>query len=205
MTEYLAALIGGALGIYIVTHKEPKRASAGSSTAAPLSNQDPRTAAMPVEANARRLAFKLAFFEACKRVDMRGIPVPLAYAQAALETGHGNPLNALGKPSVFARSNNLFMILAQPGWQGALPPVQSLPNALSSNPSGDSHRAYVSWEESIKDWVRLISTVTRYHDAYAAALAMRPQDFFAALQKAGYAGNNAQYAASLARTYQEVA
>ena len=175
-------------------------------------NQDPRTAAMPVNRDARRVAFKLAFFDACSRVDMRGIPVPLAYAQAALETGHGNPLNALGKPSVFARSNNLFMILAHRGWRGELPPVQSLPNSLSSNANGDSHRAYLTWETSIRDWVRLISESRGpaparpdYSKAYVAALANKPQDFFAAVQAAGYAGNNKNYAASLASTYREVA
>jgi flagellar protein FlgJ len=104
-------------------------------------------------------------------------------AQAALETGWGKKvINKTDGGS----SHNLFGIKADSRWQGEKASVQTLEfkdgvakkhNAL--------FRAYESVEESIKDYVKFLSSNDRYSQALQNA--DNPKKYFESLQSAGYA------------------
>ena len=134
------------------------------------------------------------FITAYNKVETCGIPYQLAYAVSAAETGYGNG-------NVFQNSRNLFSILCSPSWKGEC--YRGRPNSLTANPLGDSHRVYPDYESSIGDWVRLMRT-PHYAQAYQAAVAGMANDFFIALQRAGYAGTNKAYVSLLQSTYEGV-
>ena len=127
--------------------------------------------------------FARKFAVAAARVDLKGIPPSFALSVAALETGWG-----AGK--VFKNTNNLFSITAGSSWRGV----------TFTASTGFVFRVYNSLEESIADFVRLISTSKLYGKAYDAARNGNSAGFFAGLQQAGYAGSDVQYAAKLGRT-----
>lgn len=136
-----------------------------------------------------RSDFASSFLAAAKAVDLKGIPVNMALAQAALETGWGTG-------GVFQTTQNLFSITATSAWKGG----------TWKNPvNGLVFRVYPSWSSSIKDWVALIGGTSYYAKAYALAVAGNYKAFYQELQDRNYGGSDAQYAAKLTTTYQAVA
>lgn len=132
--------------------------------------------------------FARRFLEAAARSDLKSIPARFALAVSALETGWGT-----GR--VFLSTNNLFSITAGSSWRGVTYKAST----------GFVFRVYNSWEESISDFARLISTSKLYAAAYQRAIAGDAAGFFGGLQRAGYAGSDTDYAAKLGRTLEAVA
>lgn len=139
----------------------------------------------PTQPTTARRAFHLEFIQNAKAVDWKGIPVVMALAVADVETGSGTG-------NVFKNTNNLFSIVATPGWKGAVYKVEA---------TGYTFRVYSTWVDSMKDFVRMISEARHYGPAYLHAVNRDFKAFFAALQKAGYAGPDDKYAAKLEARY----
>ncbi|MFM2346216.1 MAG: flagellar assembly peptidoglycan hydrolase FlgJ [Pseudomonadota bacterium] len=123
-----------------------------------------------------------------------GIPADFMLAQAAHETGWGRREI---RGSDGSTSHNLFGIKAGAGWTGPTVTVTTTevidgtPRKVRAN-----FRAYASYEESFRDYARLIGTSPRYAEAMrstgdAAA-------FAGSLQRAGYA-TDPDYAGKLKR------
>ena len=126
-----------------------------------------------------------------------GIPASFMLGQAGHETGWGRSeiRNRDGGTSF-----NLFGIKAGKGWTGKVAEVTTT-EYIDGAPRKvvAKFRAYGSYEESFKDYARLINESPRYEKARAkthSALA-----YAAELQKAGYA-TDPQYAAKLSRAIQ---
>ena len=123
-----------------------------------------------------------------------GIPADFMLAQAAHETGWGRREI---RGSDGSNSHNLFGIKAGAGWTGptvtitTTEVIDGMPRKVRAN-----FRAYASYEESFRDYARLIGTSPRYAEAMrstgdAAA-------FAGSLQRAGYA-TDPDYAGKLKR------
>ncbi|MDD2808714.1 flagellar assembly peptidoglycan hydrolase FlgJ [Rhodoferax sp.] len=123
-----------------------------------------------------------------------GIPASYMVGQAGHETGWGQHEIKLrgGKPSF-----NLFGIKADANWKGKVAEVTT-----TEYVGGVAHkqvakfRAYDSYDESFRDYARLINTSPRY--AQAKEQTSSAFAFASGLQKAGYA-TDPQYAAKLSR------
>jgi flagellar protein FlgJ len=122
-------------------------------------------------------------------------------AQAAHESGWGRREIRNGDGS---SSHNLFGIKAGAGWKG---PVAEI--TTTEYVDGEAQkvtakfRAYASYEESFRDYARLMKESPRYASVVAqasqgAASAASARDFAQGLQRAGYATDPA-YADKLAR------
>lgn len=121
-----------------------------------------------------------------------GIPASFMLGQAGHETGWGR---AQIKTKSGANSFNLFGIKAGAGWTGKVAEVTTTEyvNGVAQKQVA-KFRAYDSYEDSFKDYARLISESPRY--AKARAQTTSAQAFASGLQKAGYA-TDPQYAAKL--------
>ncbi|HQQ69635.1 MAG TPA: flagellar assembly peptidoglycan hydrolase FlgJ [Alicycliphilus sp.] len=126
-----------------------------------------------------------------------GIPASFMLGQAGHETGWGKSeiRNQDG-----SNSFNLFGIKAGKGWTGKVAEV-STTEYVNGAPRKTvaKFRAYDSYEDSFKDYARLINDNPRYEKARAKTHSA--QAFAAELQKAGYA-TDPQYAAKLSRAIQ---
>ena len=133
--------------------------------------------------------------EAAIRIEKEsGIPASYMVGQAGYETGWGQSEIKLrgGKPSY-----NLFGIKAGAGWQGKVAEVTTTEytNGVAEKKVA-KFRAYDSYDESFRDYAKLITQSPRYAKVTAqtgSALA-----FATSLQKAGYA-TDPNYAAKLSR------
>ncbi len=123
-----------------------------------------------------------------------GIPSAFMLAQAAHESGWGRREIRHADGS---SAHNLFGIKAGAGWKGATTEV-----ATTEYVDGEPRRvtakfrAYASYEESFRDYARLLKESPRYGQVLASAGSA--QDFAQGLQKAGYATDPA-YADKLGR------
>ena len=134
--------------------------------------------------------------EAAIRIEKEsGIPASYMVGQAGLETGWGRfeIKKAGGQPSY-----NLFGIKATAGWKGKTAEVTTTEyvNGVAKKMVA-KFRAYDSYDESFRDYARLISESPRY--AKVMTQTGSAQAFASGLQKAGYA-TDPQYAAKLSRT-----
>jgi flagellar protein FlgJ len=126
-----------------------------------------------------------------------GIPADFMLAQAAHETGWGRREIRGGDGT---NSYNLFGIKAGAGWTGPTVTVTTteVVDGRARKVQG-RFRAYASYEESFRDYARLIGSSPRY------AGVMRATDdagaFAAGLQRAGYA-TDPEYANKLKRVIQ---
>ncbi|MDT0628210.1 flagellar assembly peptidoglycan hydrolase FlgJ [Alteromonas sp. W364] len=110
-------------------------------------------------------------------------------AQAALETGWGKSLiHKMGGEN----SHNLFGIKADRRWEGEKANVDTL-EFVNNMPEKQqaSFRSYGSFDDSMRDYVDFIKSNPRYEKAVQQT--ETPQDYFKALQEAGYA-TDPQYA-----------
>lgn len=123
--------------------------------------------------------------KSAQSVDMAGIPVNFAIAQAGVETGWGTG-------GVFKKTNSLFNIKVTPSWTGGYYQVTNSDGLVR-------FRSYSTVADSLADWVKLISKTNYYKEAYAKALRGDAPGFFHALQTLGYAGSDTAYAAKLTK------
>jgi flagellar protein FlgJ len=136
-----------------------------------------------------------------------GIPASFILAQAAHESGWGRKeINyADGSPS-----HNVFGIKAGADWKGATAEVTTT-EYVNGQPRKvtEKFRAYGSYEESFRDWARLMKNSPRYAQVVEQATASgshggsngssgSAQAFAQGLQRAGYA-TDPQYAEKLGR------
>ncbi len=132
---------------------------------------------------------------------MSGIPAAFMVAQAAHESGWGRReiRNADG-----SSAHNLFGIKASGGWNGPVAGITTTewvggePQKVTAK-----FRAYASYEDSFRDYARLMKDSPRYagvvaQAAQAAPTAASAQTFAQGLQRAGYATDPA-YADKLGR------
>ena len=165
-------------------------APAGAAGAADVSTDAP-----PLKISQRQTDF-LRSHEAAARdaAQQSGIPPAFMLAQAAHESGWGQReiKNADG-----TSAHNLFGIKAGAGWKGATTEV-----ATTEFVDGEARRvvakfrAYASYEDSFRDFAKLMKDSPRYSQVLASAGSA--QDFAQGLQKAGYATDPA-YADKLGR------
>ena len=126
-----------------------------------------------------------------------GIPASFMLGQAGHETGWGKSeiKNADGSSSF-----NLFGIKAGKGWTGKVAEVTTT-EYIDGTPRKvvAKFRAYDSYEDSFRDYARLINNSPRYEKARAQTDSATA--YAAALQKAGYA-TDPQYARKLSGAIQ---
>lgn len=123
-----------------------------------------------------------------------GIPASYMLGQAGHETGWGRR-EITGKDG--SPSFNLFGIKAGAGWNGKVAEVSTTEyvNGVAQKTTA-KFRAYGSYEESFRDYARLISESPRY--AQARQQTGSAQAYASSLQRAGYA-TDPDYAAKLSR------
>ena len=123
-----------------------------------------------------------------------GIPASFMVGQAGHETGWGrHEIKMKGG----ANSFNLFGIKAGSSWTGKVAEVSTTEyvNGVAHKTTA-KFRAYNSYEDSFKDYARLITTSPRY--AQASQQTDSAHAFATSLKKAGYA-TDPDYAAKLSR------
>lgn len=140
-------------------------------------------------------AFVNKLSQAANRVAAEvGIPSAYMLGQAGHETGWGRSeiKNADG-----SNSFNLFGIKATGGWTGKVAEITTT-EYIDGEPRKvvAKFRAYDSYEESFRDYARLVGSSPRYQAAMQNLGSA--QAFATQLQKAGYA-TDPQYAAKLSR------
>lgn len=123
-----------------------------------------------------------------------GIPAPFMLGQAGHETGWGKSeiRNKDGSTSY-----NLFGIKATKGWTGKVAEITTTEfiNGKAQKVTA-KFRAYDSYEDSFRDYARLITESPRYEKAQASAKTGSAVAYAAELQKAGYA-TDPEYARKL--------
>jgi peptidoglycan hydrolase FlgJ len=126
-----------------------------------------------------------------------GIPADFMLAQAAHETGWGRH-ELRGRDG--SNAHNLFGIKAGAGWSGATVTATTT-EVIDGEPRKvqAQFRAYASYEDSFRDYARLIGSSPRY--AAARRATDDPSAFARELQRAGYA-TDPDYAAKLTRVIQ---
>lgn len=123
-----------------------------------------------------------------------GIKADLGMVQAAHESAYGTS-------GLTQKANNLFGFTAELGtyWRTQGRAFVEMPTtewkAAGAYKTTRPFRAYASWEESYRDWARLMQ-IPHYAKALPFAKAGNLKGFAAALQAAGYATDPA-YAAKL--------
>jgi flagellar protein FlgJ len=144
---------------------------------------------------AGQMAFVDKLADAAAKVEKEtGIPSSYMIGQAGHETAWGqHEIKQKGG----APSFNLFGIKATGGWSGKVAEVTTTEyvNGVAQKTVA-KFRAYSSYEESFKDYAKLIGDSPRY--AQAKLQTQSPQAFASGLQKAGYA-TDPEYAAKLSR------
>lgn len=153
----------------------------------------PISGAMP--ASGAQSSFVQQHSAAAARVEKTsGLPAGFMLGQAGHETGWGKHEIRMkdGAPSF-----NLFGIKAGPGWSGKVAEVTTTEYVNgTAQKTVAKFRAYGSYDESFRDYARLISESPRY--AQARQQTGSPQAYASGLQRAGYA-TDPDYAAKLSR------
>ena len=164
--------------------------SASAARAAPRGLSDP--------APQGREGFVQQHRAAAERVaQASGIPASFMLGQAGHETGWGR---SQIRTAEGGNSFNLFGIKAGSGWKGKVAEITTTeyidgePRKLTAK-----FRAYSSYEESFRDYARLITENPRYEKALAKVHSV--QEWATELQRAGYA-TDPNYASKLARAIQ---
>lgn len=161
----------------------------------PLSAVAPNPAAVTPAPNTAQSNFVKRHAEAADRIaKATGLPAGFMLGQAGHETGWGRQeiKQKDGTPSF-----NLFGIKAGPSWTGKVAEVTTTEyvNGVAKKTVA-KFRAYDSYDESFRDYARLITRSPRY--AQASQQTSSPLAFASGLQRAGYA-TDPDYAAKLSR------
>ena len=121
-----------------------------------------------------------------------GIKADLGVIQAAHESGWGTS-------GLTVKANNLFGFKTGSAWLRDKKPIIEMPTGEFQGGKWITiqapFRRYNSYEESYRDWARLMQT-SRYKHAFAAAKRGDLKEFAEALYKAGYA-TDPRYAGKL--------
>ncbi len=172
------------------TTKTDKTSAAGDS-----SNIPNYTPTVTGNASTRQANFVQRHTAAAQEVEKTsGLPAGFMIGQAGHETGWGRQeiKNADGSTSF-----NLFGIKAGSGWTGKVAQVTTTEYVNGeAKKTVAKFRAYGSYEESFRDYAKLINESPRY--AQARQQTGSAQAFATGLQRAGYA-TDPQYAAKLSR------
>lgn len=123
-----------------------------------------------------------------------GIPASFMLGQAGHETGWGK---SEIKTANGGNSFNLFGIKAGKGWTGKVAEITTTEyiNGKAQKVTA-KFRAYDSYEDSFRDYARLIKESPRYEKAESVAQSGSAMAYASALQKAGYA-TDPEYARKL--------
>ena len=185
--------LSAAIEAQLARQMDPSQAATPRPAAAPVAAA--RGAAAPVAATTSQANFVGRHGQAASTVAAEvGIPASFMLGQAGHETGWGRSeiKNADG-----SNSFNLFGIKATGGWTGKVAEITT-----TEYVGGEARkvtakfRAYDSYEDSFRDYARLIGNSPRYQAAMQSLGSA--QAFATQLQKAGYA-TDPQYAAKLSR------
>ena len=197
--EYAKQMSGAPGGLAAVIARQLER-QMGTPAAVPAAAPADKVSSAPAgPASERQTAFVKRHTAAAQAAEAQtGIPAGFMVAQAAHESGWGRReiRNADGSTSF-----NVFGIKAGGSWKG---PVAEVTTTEYVN--GEARkvtakfRAYGSYEESFKDYARLMQDSPRYSQVMASASAgtATPAAFAQGLQRAGYATDPA-YADKLTR------
>ena len=111
----------------------------------------------------------------------RGYPLftSVVIAQACLETG-------FGASSLMMKAKAIFGIKASASWQGKVynAKTKECYDGVNYTTINDSFRAYNSFEDSVADYFKLITTSSRYRSACTATT---PRACITAIKNGGYA------------------
>lgn len=187
----LSALIAKQLSRQITApESDPKGLVNPSGSAAP--KPAPIAAVAPTVSQS---GFVQRHTDAAARVEKTsGIPAGFMLGQAGHETGWGKHEITMKDGS---NAFNLFGIKAGPGWMGKVAEVTTTEYANgTAQKTVAKFRAYGSYEESFRDYARLITQSPRY--AQARQQTGSVQAFASGLQRAGYA-TDPDYASKLSR------
>ena len=157
-------------------------------------------AAGKVSLSQRQVEFVGAQSEAARAAEAQsGIPAAFMVAQAAHESGWGKREIRLADGS---SSHNLFGIKAGAGWTGPVAEITTT-EYVAGEPQKVTakFRAYASYDESFRDYARMLKESPRYagvaaQAAQGGATVASAQTFARGLQQAGYATDPA-YASKL--------
>ena len=193
--QQMTGLPGG-LSEAIVRQLERQMGTAPAAAAPPAGAAGAAEATAPPPKISQRQTDFLRSHEAAAREagQQSGIPSAFMLAQAAHESGWGQrEIRAADGTS----AHNLFGIKAGAGWKGAVTEVATT-EFIDGEPRRvvAKFRAYASYEDSFRDYARLMKESPRY--SLVLASAGSAQDFAQGLQKAGYATDPA-YADKLGR------
>lgn len=191
----------GGLSEIIARQLSQQTAGAAAEATAPAGDAKPESRPIslapgaPVRTTAGQADFVQRHGAAAARIEKEsGLPSGFMLGQAGHETGWGRSEIRMkgGAPSF-----NLFGIKAGPGWNGKVAEVTTT-EYVNGAPQKvvAKFRAYGSYEESFRDYARMITQSPRY--AQASQQTASVQGYASGLQKAGYATDPA-YAAKLSR------
>ena len=172
-----------------------KPVSAASPGASPSASPGPLPVGPAGPVSATQAAFVQRHTQAAEQVaKASGIPASFMLGQAGHETGWGQREI---KTSNGANSFNLFGIKATSAWAGPVAEVTTTEYVAGvAHKTTAKFRAYSSYDESFRDYGRLITQSPRY--AHASQQTGSVQGYANGLQQAGYA-TDPQYAAKLSR------
>ena len=208
-TQYAAKMTGLPGGLTDAIARQLERQMGGGAAAAlaaPAATAGAASSAAPsgpAPLSQRQADFVRSHQDAAKAVEAQsGIPAAFMLGQAAHESGWGKREI---KQSDGGTSHNLFGIKAGAGWAG---PVAEITTTEYIDGAAQKvtakFRAYASYEESFRDYARLLKESPRYAGVVdrlslaASASAASARDFAEGLQRAGYATDPA-YADKLTR------
>ena len=131
---------------------------------------------------------------ALKIRDKYGIQTNITITQSAHESGWG-------MSKLTREANNLFGFTATDSWIKEGKPVYNIETKEYIRGAWVTlkrpFRKYKSWDDSVDDWAKIISGLTRYSEAYRYAHTGDIANYGIAVQKGGYA-TDPQYAKKLA-------
>ena len=195
LSDLIAAQLSRQMGA-----STPDALETGSKTTTPLSALRNASSLAAYGANTAKPSLSQSSFverhtDAAIKIEKEsGIPASYMVGQAGHETGWGQHEIKMrgGKPS-----NNLFGIKADSSWKGKVAEVTTTEyvNGVAEKKLA-KFRAYDSYDESFRDYARMITQSPRY--AKASQQTGSAFAFASGLQKAGYA-TDPNYATKLSR------
>lgn len=197
LSEAIARQLSRQMGGTDTTFSVPSTLSLQS--ALPRAAAPAASSSMPAEATMQapkgRDGFVQHFSGTAERVAQEsGIPASFMLGQAGHETGWGK---SEIKHKDGSNSFNLFGIKAGKGWTGKVAEITTTEyiNGKAQKVTA-KFRAYDSYEDSFRDYARLIKENPRYEKAETVAQSGSAMAYASALQKAGYA-TDPEYAKKL--------
>ena len=192
LSEAIARQLSQLMGGGDVILAPPSTLSLGGARPAPTA---PAAAAPAGPAPKGRDGFVQHLSSTAERVSQAsGIPASFMLGQAGHETGWGK---SEIKTANGGNSFNLFGIKAGKGWTGKVAEITTT-EYINGTPRKvvAKFRAYDSYEDSFRDYAKLITDNPRYEKAQATAKTGSAVAYAAELQKAGYA-TDPEYAKKL--------